>query len=792
MGISQIRLTLPVVLALLTLAGPSGAQEADQQEIRADIRQPGDDVTRPSDPQTAIDTDRTESIAWYMKGIEAQQNNDFAAAIEAFSQASIADPKAAAPVRAQALLLLRSGQVRQGLALARRAIQLDPGDFRTRLQLATSLLRQPSPRNINEAVSLMDAALLSDRITETDSEFILIHGLRGRVLLQLGRKAEAADSYEVLLKALERPEDFGLDFRQHQNLMAGSMTGYEAVGDAMMAVGRLDEAIRALETLVRIRHGTPGRHHLLLATALFRADDLPKAEETLDTYFESGRHEKQALELLARIYSATARSSRIIGRLQELAADTGDPSVVNLFLADTQLRQGQIENAVKSYERVILDTGDPAAYLGLIRVDILTANPESLVSTMHKAFRARIEIAEVAPFLPEIINDREFAESVVQTCLRSYEDNREGVIPEVTYLCAQIAEQIEAGKSRGQLLQATLDLNPGQLIGMAALDQLGVHRLTNDQYVESAMLFRRLLSIAGLSEPRRALVLLRLAIAESLSDHHDRALEAILAALQLQPGNPELTYRLGWIHYQANDLAAAEESLQSAVNLSAEAPDVRNSARMLLAVVFSHSERWDESIHEYTVVIDNATHDSETGRRARLMLSAVYVAKGDLPQSEQILEELYDEQPDDPGVNNDLGYLYAEQDKNLEQALEMIQLAVETDPENHAYLDSLGWVFYRLERYNEALHALQKANSDPDFQDATLQEHLGDVYEALGRHEEALAAWKQALSTEENSDRPDPAVVDQLKSRLKTPADDTSLPQPESAPVNSEAASDDG
>ena len=38
--------------------------------------------------------------------------------------------------------------------------------------------------------------------------------------------------------------------------------------------------------------------------------------------------------------------------------------------------------------------------------------------------------------------------------------------------------------------------------------------------------------------------------------------------------------------------------------------------------------------------------------------------------------------PNDPGVNNDLGYLYADQGKNLEKAEAMIRKAVQEEPDN--------------------------------------------------------------------------------------------------------------
>src|SRR5690606_14561350 len=100
--------------------------------------------------------------------------------------------------------------------------------------------------------------------------------------------------------------------------------------------------------------------------------------------------------------------------------------------------------------------------------------------------------------------------------------------------------------------------------------------------------------------------------------------------------------------------------------------------------------------------------------------------------------------PDDDGANNDLGYLWADENQHLQRARRMIQLAVAAQPDNAAYRDSLGWVLYRLGRYGEALVELQKAAGEPSA-DGTVLEHLGDTYEKLGRLGEAKNAWSKAL-----------------------------------------------
>ena len=90
-------------------------------------------------------------------------------------------------------------------------------------------------------------------------------------------------------------------------------------------------------------------------------------------------------------------------------------------------------------------------------------------------------------------------------------------------------------------------------------------------------------------------------------------------------------------------------------------------------------------------------------------LSVIYVNQGDYAKGEAELEMLLQRNPDDPGPNNDLGYLYAEQGKNLEKAESMIRKALQEEPDELAYLDSLGWVLFKRGKLKEALEPLKKA-----------------------------------------------------------------------------------
>jgi uncharacterized protein HemY len=134
-----------------------------------------------------------------------------------------------------------------------------------------------------------------------------------------------------------------------------------------------------------------------------------------------------------------------------------------------------------------------------------------------------------------------------------------------------------------------------------------------------------------------------------------------------------------------------------------------------------------------------------------------------------VLRKLLAKHPDNSTFNNDLGYVLADNNRDLDNAEKMIRKALEEDrklrnkipdlpPElNHdstAYLDSLGWVLFKKKKYQEAKKELLEATKDKvDGQHVEILDHLGDVHMALGEKAEAIAVWKHALTQEVTSAR---------------------------------------
>src|SRR5690606_29172039 len=96
------------------------------------------------------------------------------------------------------------------------------------------------------------------------------------------------------------------------------------------------------------------------------------------------------------------------------------------------------------------------------------------------------------------------------------------------------------------------------------------------------------------------------------------------------------------------------------------------------------------------------------------------------------MQKVLEVDADNPLVLNYLGYMWVDQNVNLEEAYAMLTRAVALRPHDGAIVDSLGWAYYRKGAYDRAVDHLERAvKLLPD--DGTIHAHLGYAYAAVGR-----------------------------------------------------------
>lgn len=754
----------------VSAAAPADEAQDAKPDEGIDSLKKAEETAQLRDESESLDPANKDALAWYMAGQKAMKRGDLQPAADAFEKAAEASPKSAIPLRALSLVLLRMGRTEEGTKIARKAISLDPDDVEMRLQLAVFYA---ATQQIQESTTMLNEALESKTLKKNSREFVQLHQVRAAVFLAVRNLREAADSYEVLLDALERPEDFSLTEREHKSLLNNRPTGYETVGRVLMEVGRHDKAVKAFEALGRIEKDQPGEHNLLLARAYFLQDKLPGCEQNLNLYFESGRRNKESLQMLLDLLAATNRSDALLNRLKELSENTQDSTTVKMFRGQVLLDQGNTAAAREEYQSILDTSGEADAYLGLVRVEIINQNAAALIATVNRAARAQIRIEELTPLVVSITTNEEFARQIVATCLEMYAEKPGDLHPVVPYFCAQIAEPLMMRMEASQLFKSAIELNPDRQLIVQILDKYGVNQLTLGEFAMAIKIMEQQLSVPGLPPGDRVNTLFRLSMAYASNDDITSARRVLKEALQMVPNEPQLLARLARVEAADGNLEAAEQLLEKAVPGFPEDSELLPDTLILLASIQARQEKWENAIDQYLRAMECPTIDKETLRLVRMSLSNAYVQSGDTEKGERVMEEIYTEDPTDPGVNNDLGYLYADQGKELDRAEKMIRLAVDAQPDNPAYLDSLGWVLFKQGKNEEALVPLKKANSDPEYRDATLLEHQGDVHHALQQQKEAVDLWSQAMKVEQESVKPDSKIIERLKSKLgdAAPAD---------------------
>ncbi len=99
--------------------------------------------------------------------------------------------------------------------------------------------------------------------------------------------------------------------------------------------------------------------------------------------------------------------------------------------------------------------------------------------------------------------------------------------------------------------------------------------------------------------------------------------------------------------------------------------------------------------------------------------------------------------PENADALNALGYTLTDQTDRHEEALELIEKALEIKPGEAAFIDSMGWVQYRLQNYDAAILHLRRALEL--FQNDEVAAHLGEVLWVVGEKVEAIEIWNKAL-----------------------------------------------
>ncbi|MFH5803900.1 tetratricopeptide repeat protein [Alienimonas sp. DA493] len=758
----------PLAAGLLWLLGssaaPLGAQEALPEPVPSAAATPSPAEaaaaltvgpaeappapTEPLRPRDETGDEAVEATARFLTGQFLLRDGDPEAALEAFLAARELAPDSAEVLRSVVAVAFELGRNDLGAEVAAELSDRLPNDW----QLARTLAQlKLGAGDAAEAQKYLKRAALSPDLPKAGPEAAEV--LRGFAVLSAGLRQfeDAAEAYARLIPLMSGAEG-GLDFRTRAALLSDARTAPLVAARVLTGVGRNADAAEAFRLALALEAGAPGSvvdtpeepaARVQLATVLVASGEPEQALTEIDKLLADVPDEADdaiaaAALVIQKALQDLDRKGEIVDRLAALHEQFPENVAVAVSLAAARADAGDLARAEEELEALVEE--NETVWLPLSTVRRLRGDPVGWLDAVARAKAAGLENTDVEPV--RAARDEAFRDAVLSAvppadpAPKDEDDGGVALAREVTRAqlaaAAGRAEEVEAG------LRSALERDRSRRFDVF----LTLISVLNDleQEERAAAVADEALADEGLDDPdlgaRRAEFLTVRAQLYRQAGDADAAVETLRKAEALSPENPFFAYQAAIARFADGDRDAAIEELERTLKIADSLPN----------------------------------GGGELGKQARSLLSALLVRRGDYERGAAVLERQLSITPDDPGILNDLGYLWADRGMNLPRAERMIRAAVAAEPDNAAFLDSLGWVLLKRGKPQEAREPLERAAklaAEQDREgDGTIWSHLGDLWAALGEPEQARDAWRAALQRANTAEEKDEEMIRALKQKL--------------------------
>jgi len=560
--------------------------------------------------------------------------------------------------------------------------------------------------------------------------------------------------------------------RNPNNLEARRLLGriyLRSLGDMQSGSGSesiLKLAIEQYEQIVRLQPDSMD-DHLLLGRLYRLNNDLQKAESEFKTAVQLQPDSEEAVTTLAYLYNElgdTARATQVLSSVP----NTERSAKLYSALGYTYEQQKQYKEAIEAYRHAIeLDRDNLDAIRGLAQNLLNDGQADAALEQYKVIADANPEDAQTYVRIAEIyrkqakfdlaLENLKKAESMVQDSL------------EIPYNIAAIYQSQgrydEAVPIMRDLLKKSEKpdgkYSNGEKSNRAVfLERLGTIYRDEGNNQAAVATFREIVALGGDEDIERGYQ----QIIDTWRDAKEwqKATDAAQESVQKLPGSRDLKMVLA---AQQADMGEADKALREVRAMLKGDSDDR-VVYITLAQMYTRLRRFSDAEQslDKAEALSSKPEDKEY---VWFLRGSNFEREKRYSEAEEQFKKVLASDPEHASALNYLGYMLADQNLKLEEALGYIKRAVDLDPANGAYLDSLGWAYFRLGKFELAednlLKASQKINTDP-----TVHDHLGDLYQKTGRLKLAATHWERAL-TEWNRTiavEVDPADVTRVQKKL--------------------------
>ena len=456
-------------------------------------------------------------------------------------------------------------------------------------------------------------------------------------------------------------------------------------------------------TSVTFTHGLP---RSVLAVLLLLCVGTPAVAQTQDAYFEF---------LMARRLEARGDHEGALAALERAAAADPASAEVRAEVAAFQLRRDDRDEAEReALQALRLDDANFEAHriLGMVYAAAVDAMPR------------RTPRAQVAARAREAITHLERATGDV--ALR--------VDIQIQYSLGRLYLRTGEPEKAVEALLRVVSQNPTSSQGRLSLAQAYA---SADDLVNAVSTLEFIVE----DEPR---------VASTLAQYQERAgllreaAASYTRALALEPTSRGLKFRrIGAVFNDRDFVQAAAFAAEA----QTQHPDDLRFPRWRARAVF---EGGDPA--RALAILEPTARAHPSDSATQLALADLYNDSGRDGEAERTLRLYLAAEPADSRALNHLGYLLANRGRALDEAVRLVERALDAEPGNPSYLDSLGWAHFQRGDYSAAEEYLSPA-AEQLPRNAVVHDHLGDALAGQGRWLDAIAAWTQALDGDGGIDR---------------------------------------
>lgn len=531
------------------------------------------------------------------------------------------------------------------------------------------------------------------------------------------------------------------------NLSAHRLLGriyFQTLGEPQPGVPPKQTLALAIEEYENIARLAPDDTDALLVLArLYRMNnDLPRAEATLKKLLSIEPQSETGLAALAMLYSDQGDYQKAIDLLQGAASDSASARLI-ASLAYAYEQAGDFPHAIETYRRALQhDKENPdlrrrlaESLLRADRLDEALAEYQAVLDADSDDAQSYLRLSQIYR------HQRRFAEAraALDKAKELAPDNleigfNESLLEEAQgefrKAIAVLSEMV------AKMTHASGQYSPDEVQGRGlVLERLGILYRQTEDFDNAVQVFKLMLEL-GEQSAQRAYG--QMGETYRQGKQLDAALAIVRQGLERFPDDRDLKLQLASLLGDHGELEAAVTLARSLLANTAE----DRTLHLALAQIYQVNKHYPEAEAEVTEAEKLSQSPSE--RESALFLrGAIFERQKKYDLAEAEFRKVLEINPESAVTLNYLGYMFADQGIKLEEAVKLIQRALDVDPYNGAYLDSLGWAYFKLSQLDKAetylLRAVERVSHDP-----TIQDHLGDLYYKSGRLRLAEQAWERS------------------------------------------------